>query len=51
MHSLLSLPIPEDCDQSIMLDPRLVKPHLRKATALKAMGRDGEAEETLRRVL
>jgi len=41
----------EDCDQSILLDPLLVKPHLRKATALKAMGRDQEVEVTLRRVL
>ena len=40
-----------DCDQSILADPTFLKPYLRRALALKAIGRVEEAIEAFREVL
>lgn len=41
----------QDCEESIQLEPGFVKPRLRRAAALRALGRDWEAGEAFRRVL
>ena len=46
-----SRPHVQDCEESILLEPSLVKPHLRKATALRSLGRVQEALEEYTRVL
>ena len=41
----------QDCDRSILADPAFLKPYLRRALALKAIGRVEEAIEAYRMVL
>ena len=41
----------QDCDESISVDPSLVKPHLKRADALSKKGRWEEAWEAYRRVV
>ena len=40
----------QDCDRSILADPAFLKPYLRRALALKAIGRVEEAIEAYREV-
>ena len=41
----------QDCDASIRVDPLWVKPRLRRAAALRSLGRVGEAGQEYERVV
>ena len=41
----------QDCDASIRLDPVWVKPRLRRAAALRSLGRVGQAGQEYERVV
>ena len=50
-RSLLPISCCQDCDASILLDPLFAKPRLRRAAALRSLGRVGEAAQEYERVV
>ena len=51
MEVLGDVTVVQDCDAAIRLEPGLVKPHLRRAAALRGLERGQDAREGYERVL